>query len=125
MAKDVPLGFEDPSRPVVTIRAADRTGRHPDRDESVHLGLRDDILVEWFHDVFVGAGVQGARDMGNIVFDESGRAAIDMIVEGISLNKDAPNGVVGRAVVVHMQRDDLQTDPTGNAGARAACGVIV
>ena len=27
-------------------------------------------------------------------------------------------------VVVHMQADDLKTDPTGNAGARAACGVI-
>ena len=66
-----------------------------------------------------------AGDLGNIVFDESGRAAIDMIVEGISLEKDAPNGIVGRAVVVHMQPDDLKTDPTGNAGARAACGVIV
>ncbi|MBE0593135.1 MAG: superoxide dismutase family protein, partial [Gemmatimonadales bacterium] len=27
-------------------------------------------------------------------------------------------------VVVHMQPDDLRTNPTGNAGGRAACGVI-
>lgn len=45
--------------------------------------------------------------------------------EGLSVSRDAPNGIIGRAVVVHMQTDDLKTDPTGNAGGRAACGVIV
>ena len=41
-----------------------------------------------------------------------------------AVSADAPNGIIGRAVIVHMQQDDLKTDPTGNAGARAACGVI-
>lgn len=63
-------------------------------------------------------------DMGNVVFSDSGKTAINMVLEGISVSKDAPNGIIGRAVVVHMQPDDLKTDPTGNAGARAACGVI-
>ena len=63
-------------------------------------------------------------DMGNVVFSDSGKTVINMVLEGISVSKDAPNGIIGRAVVVHMQADDLKTDPTGNAGARAACGVI-
>jgi Cu-Zn family superoxide dismutase len=31
----------------------------------------------------------------------------------------------GAAIVIHAQRDDMRTDPAGNAGDRIACGVIV
>jgi Cu-Zn family superoxide dismutase len=65
-----------------------------------------------------------AGDMGNLAFNDAGRATVNMVLEGISVSPDAPNGIIGRAVVVHMQPDDLKTDPTGNAGGRAACGVI-
>jgi Cu-Zn family superoxide dismutase len=65
-----------------------------------------------------------AGDMGNVIFDDAGTAKISMIIEGVSVSRDTPNGIVGRAVVIHAQPDDLQTDPTGNAGGRAACGVI-
>ena len=37
---------------------------------------------------------------------------------------DGPDGVVGHAVIVHSNADDLKTQPTGNAGGRVACGVI-
>jgi Cu-Zn family superoxide dismutase len=30
----------------------------------------------------------------------------------------------GSAIVIHENRDDQVTDPTGNSGARIACGVI-
>jgi superoxide dismutase, Cu-Zn family len=63
-------------------------------------------------------------DMGNIVFSDTGKANVDMVVEGLTVSTDAKNGIIGRAVIVHMQSDDLKTDPSGNSGDPAACGVI-
>ena len=65
-----------------------------------------------------------AGDTGNIVVNDAGSAAIDVTIDGISVSKDKPDGIIGRALIIHMQQDDLKTDPTGNAGGRAACGVI-
>jgi Cu-Zn family superoxide dismutase len=48
--------------------------------------------------------------------------------ESISLKKDAKNSVFangGTAFIIHEKADDMMTDPTGNAGARIACGTIV
>ena len=69
-----------------------------------------------------GAGHAG--DLGNLVFNESGKATVNLTVRGISVNKNASNGIIGRAVIVHVGTDDFKTDPTGNAGGRGACGVI-
>jgi Cu-Zn family superoxide dismutase len=72
-----------------------------------------------------GAPGQGhAGDLGNLVFDASGKAAVDVRVSGISVSRDAPNGIIGRGLIVHAGEDDLKTDPTGNAGGRVACAVI-
>ncbi|KAJ7095815.1 superoxide dismutase [Mycena belliarum] len=67
-------------------------------------------------------------DLGNIQTDESGSASFTFEDSLISLN--GPLSILGRAVVLHAGTDDLGRggDPeslkTGNAGARAACGVI-
>ena len=70
------------------------------------------------------AAVRHAGDLGNLVFNDQGTATINVTVGGISVSKDKPDGIIGRALIIHMAPDDLITDPTGNAGGRAACGVI-
>jgi superoxide dismutase, Cu-Zn family len=72
-----------------------------------------------------GAPVDSMRhagDMGNIVADKSGKAHLEFTDKDISL--EGPHSIIGRSVIVHKNADDLKTQPTGNAGARVACGVI-
>ncbi|MEX0940141.1 MAG: superoxide dismutase family protein [Candidatus Babeliales bacterium] len=61
-------------------------------------------------------------DFGNIYADENGNAHYDRVDAGATLN--GPHSIVGRAVIVHVQEDDLKSQPTGNAGARIGCGVV-
>jgi len=68
--------------------------------------------------------VKHAGDLGNLTFDDAGVAKINFTVGDIAVSSGGAGGIVGRAVIVHAQADDLQTDPTGNAGGRVACGVI-
>jgi len=63
-----------------------------------------------------------AGDMGNIEADASGKAHLEYTDAMMTLN--GPNSILGRSVIVHISEDDLKTQPTGNAGARVACGVI-
>ena len=66
-----------------------------------------------------------AGDLGNIAFNDKGLAKINFTVGDISVSRDRPDGIIGRALVVHVQADDLKTDPTGNSGGRIACGVVI
>ncbi|KAF8271951.1 superoxide dismutase [Lactarius quietus] len=67
-------------------------------------------------------------DLGNIHSDDTGTARFTLTDNLISLN--GPRSILGRAVVVHAGTDDLglggdeESLKTGNAGARAACGII-
>lgn len=71
-----------------------------------------------------GPSAGHAGDLGNLSFDAKGYATVNVLASGLTVKSGEPNSVIGRALIVHMQSDDLMTDPTGNAGARAACGVI-
>ncbi len=62
-------------------------------------------------------------DMGNIEADASGEAKLNYIDHNISLVA-GERSVIGRGVIVHANPDDLTSQPSGNAGARVACGVI-
>jgi Cu-Zn family superoxide dismutase len=60
-------------------------------------------------------------DLGNIEADASGKAHLDW--KG-KLSLSGKDSIIGRSVVVHEKEDDLKTDPSGNSGARVACGAI-
>lgn len=68
-------------------------------------------------------------DMGNVTANEDGVAQINITAPRISLSGE--QSIVGRAIVIHSDKDDLgmggdaESIKTGNAGERAACGVIV
>ena len=68
--------------------------------------------------------VRHAGDLGNLNFDDKGVANFNFVVGGISVSSDKADGIIGRGVIVHADRDDEETDPTGNAGGRLACGII-
>jgi Cu-Zn family superoxide dismutase len=63
-------------------------------------------------------------DIPNLMADEMGKAPVNARIEGVTLGDQGPNDLVGRAVVVHAERDDYKTQPSGNSGDRIACGVI-
>jgi Cu-Zn family superoxide dismutase len=60
-------------------------------------------------------------DLGNVEADSSGKAHYEREDQIITLQ--GLNAIVGKAVIVHAQPDDLTSQPIGNAGPRVACGV--
>jgi len=64
-----------------------------------------------------------AGDMPNLKADAKGRIRLVTELDIITLTP-GPASIIGRAVIVHADPDDYKTQPTGNAGARLACGVI-
>jgi Cu-Zn family superoxide dismutase len=65
-----------------------------------------------------------AGDMHNAKSDAQGVAMIEAQVSGVSLGSGQPDDVLGKAVVLHEKADDFTTQPSGDSGARIACGVI-
>ena len=62
-------------------------------------------------------------DMPALVADASGNASFQGELAPMSVGAGVTD-IVGKAVIVHKDADDYATQPTGNSGARVACGVI-
>ncbi len=64
-----------------------------------------------------------AGDFGNVTADASGNVRTSFTTRSITV-EEGPTTAVGHAIILHANPDDLTTQPTGNAGARIACGVV-
>jgi superoxide dismutase, Cu-Zn family len=67
-----------------------------------------------------------AGDMLNFMVKKDGTAKATVTDVRVNLGSDNhslfSNG--GTSLVIHASADDMKTDPSGNSGARIACGVI-
>ena len=63
-------------------------------------------------------------DNDNLVADANGVAHVNAHFAGVVLGGGGADDIVGKAVIVHANPDDYASQPSGNAGARIACGVI-
>jgi hypothetical protein len=78
----------------------------------------------------LSSGTRHTGDLGNIVTDQNGVAAFNILVptdlapERALTLLAADGSAVGRGVIIHETTDDGVTQPTGASGARRAQGVI-
>jgi len=67
-----------------------------------------------------------AGDMMNFTVNANGTSKQTITDTHVMLG-DGPNGLFsngGTSLVIHEKADDMKTDPSGNSGARIACGTI-
>ncbi len=65
-----------------------------------------------------------AGDLGNISIGDNGSGELHAITTLLSLDPNEANSVIGKGVILHAGTDDLESQPTGAAGGRIACGVV-
>lgn len=68
-----------------------------------------------------------AGDLPNITVGPDGTGRLETAADGVTLGS-GPTSLFDAddtAIVVHAAPDDFKTDPTGNSGARVACGIVV
>jgi Cu-Zn family superoxide dismutase len=70
-----------------------------------------------------GTSDRHAGDLPSLKADNAGQARIQVELDIITVTA-GPTSIIGRGLIVHADPDDFKTQPTGNAGARLACGVI-
>ena len=67
-----------------------------------------------------------AGDMNNFLVRVNGKAKATVTNADVNFGNDShslfTNG--GTALVIHANKDDMKSDPAGNAGDRIACGII-
>lgn len=113
---------------------AEITGLLPDAKHAIHIHEYGDVTAadgtsagghyspHGHHHGLPSETNRHAGDLGNLETDLNGKATMSMVVENITLT-GPENPIVGRAVIIHMGKDD-GSQPTGGAGKRIGMGVI-
>jgi Cu-Zn family superoxide dismutase len=68
------------------------------------------------------SGQHHLGDFGNIEANKDGVARFERVF--YFLRMEGTNSILGHSIIVHEKPDDMASQPSGNAGARQACGVI-
>jgi len=71
-----------------------------------------------------GSSTHHAGDLPSLLADMNGNAKLSFETSSITVDSGATD-VVGRGLIIHRDPDDYKTQPTGNAGPRLACAMIV
>ena len=72
-----------------------------------------------------GEGEFHLGDIGNINVSEDGTGNISLTTDLWEIGTGSDVDVVGKSIIVHADADDFISQPSGAAGARIGCGVIV
>ncbi len=66
--------------------------------------------------------IRHVGDLGNILADDNGVGYYERVDTVISFT--GRHSIIGRAIIIHEKADDMESQPSGDAGARIGCGVI-
>lgn len=69
------------------------------------------------------AGGPHIGDLRNLQIDENGDVKTERGIDGATLDSSEMS-LLNRAIIIHAGPDDYISQPSGDAGARVACGVI-
>ncbi len=72
-----------------------------------------------------GEGEFHLGDIGNITVGEDGTGSISLTTDLWEIGTGSDVDVVGKGIIVHADADDFISQPSGAAGMRIGCGVIV
>ena len=72
-----------------------------------------------------GEGEFHLGDIGNITVGADGTGSITLTTDLWDIGTGSDVDVVGKGIIVHADADDFVSQPSGAAGARIGCGVIV
>lgn len=71
---------------------------------------------KWGHDQY------HMGDIGNITADQNGAAKIVFTTDKWCIGcDDSAKNIIGKGLIIHADKDDFATQPTGNAGGRVGC----
>ena len=71
-----------------------------------------------------GVGMHNTGDLPSLKADAGGIARFNFESGSLAVGSGVTN-IVGRGLIVHRDPDDYKTQPTGNAGPRLACAIII
>ncbi len=72
-----------------------------------------------------GEGEFHLGDIGNITIGQDGTGVIKLTTDLWEIGTGSDRDVVGKSIILHAGADDFTSQPSGAAGARIGCGVIL